>query len=205
MKKYMTVEKYARTELEIKKSRFIASVKPVATEEEAKEFILQIKTEFKDASHNVFAYQVGLKNKIQRMSDDGEPQGTSGPPVLEVIKKEGLTNVVIVVSRYFGGTMLGAGGLIRAYGQTAKHGIDSAAIVERGLYQKIIMTVDYQQFGAVQHFLAENNHNVEDTEYTDVVKLTLYIFVEAVGQFKAKIIEFTNGNVELEQLGEFWR
>ncbi|MDW7675265.1 MAG: YigZ family protein, partial [Bacillota bacterium] len=107
MNRYLTTKQFARTELEVKKSRFIASVKPVASEEAAKEFISTIQSEFKDATHNVYAYQVGLKGEVQRMSDDGEPQGTSGPPVLELIKKEGLTNVAIVITRYFGGIMLG--------------------------------------------------------------------------------------------------
>ncbi|MGF7184366.1 putative YigZ family protein [Desulfitispora alkaliphila] len=204
MESYLTVKKYARTEIEIKKSRFIASVAPVDTEEEAKDFVDKLKKEFKDATHNVHAYQVGLKGEIQRMSDDGEPQGTSGPPVLEVIKKEGLTNVVIVVTRYFGGIMLGAGGLIRAYGQAAKCGIDASGIVRRGLYENIELALDYQQLGAVQHYLTQQGFEVEETDYSHVVKLYLKVLVSEVDDFHSQVIEFTNGQMKIELLGQEW-
>lgn len=204
MNYYLTIKKQARTELEIKKSRFITTVKPVATEEEAKAFISDIQSEFKDATHNVYAYQVGLKGEIQRMSDDGEPQGTSGPPVLEVIKKEQLTNVAIVVTRYFGGIMLGAGGLIRAYGQAAKLGIEAGQIVERGLFEKVTITVSYQLWGTVQHFLNQQEYAVDEPIYEADVKVMVYIKIEEVAEFKGTITDLTNGQVLTDQLGTVW-
>jgi len=116
---YKTVSKEGTAEIVEKKSRFIASVKPVSTEEEALEFVSQVKAKYRDARHNVYAYVV-TENNISRFTDDGEPSGTAGAPVLDVILKEGLTDVAIVVTRYFGGTLLGTGGLVRAYGKSAK-------------------------------------------------------------------------------------
>ena len=122
LEQYKTVLEQGQQEIVEKKSRFIATVRPVKTEEEAKSFIEEIKKIYWNATHNVFAYQIGERNEIQRFSDDGEPQGTAGMPVLDVLQREDIKNTAIVVTRYFGGTLLGTGGLVRAYGKSAKEG-----------------------------------------------------------------------------------
>ena len=131
MIEYKTLAKAGSDEIIIEKSRFIGYCAPVSSEEEALEFIEKIKKKHYDATHNVFAYVVGLDNNIQRYNDDGEPSGTAGVPILEVIKKEDLRNVVIVVTRYFGGIKLGTGGLIRAYTKGAKIALDAGIIIKK--------------------------------------------------------------------------
>lgn len=127
-KKYKTIVRVAEAELTEKKSRFLAKVMPIETEEQARAFVEKIKKQYWDASHHVFAYRLGREGALQRFSDDGEPQGTAGRPVLGVLEKEEVCNAIVVVVRYFGGTLLGTGGLVRAYGKAAKAGIDAAGI-----------------------------------------------------------------------------
>jgi len=146
---YKTVYKYAQAEIEEKKSRFIASVKPVNSAAEAVDFINIFKTKYWDATHNVYAYHIGGNNIVQRYSDDGEPSGTAGIPVLEIIKKMELEDLAIVVTRYFGGTQLGASGLIRAYGKSAAAGIEAAQIIFNKLCERLIITVEYFIFVSV--------------------------------------------------------
>ena len=152
-KVYKTTFAYGEAETIINKSRFIGYSMPINSEEEALEFIDKIKTKHRDATHNVYAYVFGKDSNTQRFSDDGEPSGTAGIPALEVIKKENLRNVVVVVTRYFGGTKLGAGGLIRAYTKGAKIGLDSGIIVDMILHVKIKIRVDYTLYGKVEHYL----------------------------------------------------
>ena len=137
MSTYKTLHEFGMDEIIIEKSTFIGYAKPIKTEEEAIEFVNEIKKKHKDATHNVWAYTVGKTMNIQRYSDDGEPQGTAGIPTLEVIKKEDLRDVVVVVTRYFGGVKLGAGGLVRAYTKGAKIGIDAAKVIEKVMYKKL--------------------------------------------------------------------
>ncbi|HOQ06313.1 MAG TPA: YigZ family protein, partial [Clostridiales bacterium] len=132
-KDYLTVSKEAVAEIEEKKSRFIATVRPVSSEQEAQDFINRLKARYWDATHNVYAYYICAGNVVQKFSDDGEPSGTAGLPVLEAIKKTGVQDVAVVVTRYFGGTLLGASGLVRAYGRSAALGIDAAGIVRKML------------------------------------------------------------------------
>jgi len=129
-KEYKTVLNHAVYEIDEKKSRFIASVKPVSTEDEAIRFINDLKSKYWDATHNVYAYTIGKNDEVQKFSDDGEPSGTAGKPVLETIKSKGIKNVLVVITRYFGGTLLGAGGLIRAYSESASLGLDKAGIIK---------------------------------------------------------------------------
>ena len=129
MQAYKTIATSETVEIIEKKSKFIAHVFPVQTQEEAEGHIQKLKKQYWDAAHNCYAYQLGEKSEIQRFSDDGEPQGTAGKPILEVLKGENLTNVLVVVTRYFGGTLLGTGGLVRAYGRTAKEGVIKANII----------------------------------------------------------------------------
>ena len=151
LKKYKTILEEAEGEIVEKKSRFIATVRPVKTEDEARAFIEEMKKKYWNATHNVFAYQIGERNELQRFSDDGEPQGTAGMPVLNVLKGEDVKDTAVVVTRYFGGTLLGTGGLVRAYGKAAKEGLLSAGIVEMVLYRKYVVTAEYTDSGKVQY------------------------------------------------------
>lgn len=196
---YFTVKGSAVAEFQEKKSVFIGYIKRVTTEDEAKAFVAEIKGQHKEATHNVYAYVVGENKGIQRYSDDGEPQGTAGIPVLEVIKKNDLTDVAVVVTRYFGGILLGGGGLIRAYSKGAAVAVEEAGIVEKvkGVYLKF--TLDYDLIGKIQYLCGTNNWHIEDTIYTD--KVDLFMFAEVVEKEKiiSAFVEATNGKVITEE------
>jgi len=200
-KEYKTVLHGACAEIEEKKSRFIATVKPVATEEEAIEFISSMKTKYWDATHNVYAYYIGGKNVVQRFSDDGEPSGTAGMPVLEVIKRMGVQDVAVVVTRYFGGTLLGASGLIRAYSKSASAGLEAATVIRRQLCIVINVIVEYTIFGKIQSMLIAEGYAVKDTIYGQDVEIIVYVPVDDVDKFTALIIEATNDRA-LVEVGE---
>ncbi|SFL63834.1 uncharacterized protein, YigZ family [Paenibacillus sp. 1_12] len=168
---YKTVRGPGVDEMVIKKSRFIGHARPVASEEEAVRFIESIKQQHKLANHNCSAYMVGQRDEIQKQSDDGEPSGTGGRPILEVIKNQGLKNVAVVVTRYFGGIMLGAGGLIRAYTDGAVIGIAAAVPVYQVLHREIRVEIDYTWHGKVENELRGRKVLVEDTLFTDKVTL----------------------------------
>ena len=174
MKTYKTLHGFGSDEYIVEKSTFIGYAKPIKSEEEAVEFINEIKKKHKDATHNVWAYTVGETMNIQRYSDDGEPQGTAGIPTLEVIKKEDLRDVVVVVTRYFGGIKLGAGGLVRAYTKGAKVGIEAAQIIEKVKYKEVGITIDYNQIGKVQNEIMNMGYTIKDTLYTDKVQIIVY-------------------------------
>ncbi|KPU45005.1 IMPACT family member YigZ [Oxobacter pfennigii] len=178
MKEYLTILKEDQDEYIEKKSRFICTVKPVLTEIEAQDFIRSINEKCKDATHNCYAYIVTENVEIQRANDDGEPQGTAGLPILEVIKKEGLTNICVVVTRYFGGILLGAGGLVRAYSQAARKGIHKAGICRMAPYSRLKAIVNYTLYGKIQNSMSAMGNNIINVEYSDVV--TMYIRVKSV-------------------------
>lgn len=192
---YLTVKTTAEDRFEEKKSLFIGYIKRVTTEEEAKEFVASIKSKHKDATHNCWAYAVGEKLNIQRYSDDGEPQGTAGIPILEVIKKNGITDCAIVVTRYFGGILLGAGGLTRAYTKGAAIAIKASGIVEKVRGLRIGLSMNYDLLGKVQYICGENNWHIEDTEYTDEVKLYILADIETSEVIVKELIERTNAKV----------
>lgn len=196
---YFTVKGSAVSEFQEKKSIFIGYIKRVTTEDEAKEFVAEIKGKHKEATHNVYAYVVGENKGIQRYSDDGEPQGTAGIPVLEVIKKNDLTDVAVVVTRYFGGILLGGGGLIRAYSKGASTAIEEAGIVEKVKGVNLKFTLDYDLIGKIQYLCGTNNWHIEDTIYTD--KVDLFMFAEVVEKDKiiSAFVEATNGKVIVEE------
>lgn len=178
-------------EFEIKKSKFISHVKNVESEESAREFIQQIKKKYFDATHNCSAWIIGDK---QKSNDDGEPGGTAGNPILESIKKNNLTNICIVVTRYFGGIKLGAGGLIRAYSHAASLAISVAKIIEMKTFQKISLTLEYNFLATVENYLRNKNIRVENADYADVVTLEIFILPEQVENFLADITELTAAN-----------
>ncbi len=197
LKTYRTVEQLGQAEIVIEKSTFIGYAKPVSNEEEALAFIQEIKKKHRNATHNVPAYVLGEHNEIQRCNDDGEPSGTAGVPVLEVLKKEDLRDVAVVVTRYFGGIKLGAGGLVRAYTRGAKIALEAAKIITKVLYQVIIVTVDYTMLGALQNQLRLNQYDTKDIVYDELVHLHVWVEQDDVANFKAQIIEWTNGRAVL--------
>lgn len=199
---YKTIGGYGVDEVIINKSRFIGYSMPVSNEEEALQFIEEISTKHKDATHNVYAYVIGEESNIQRFSDDGEPSGTAGIPALEVLKKEDLRNVVVVVTRYFGGIKLGGGGLIRAYTRGAKIAIDAGKIVDMTLHHKLKINIPYTLYGKVENFLMSNGYTPEETKYDVDVVIYLYVNKHQVDDFTNEIVNLTNGNVEIEYSGE---
>ena len=192
---YITIRDFGEDRFEEKKSEFIGYAKRVESEEEAKEFINEIKSMHKQATHNCSAYVIGEKTNIQRYSDDGEPQGTAGIPILEVMKKSNVTDCAIVVTRYFGGILLGAGGLTRAYTKGASIAIKSAGIVEKVNGLKLSFELDYDLFGKVQYICGQNSWHIEDTEYTDKVVVHILCEESISDTIESEIIESTNGKV----------
>ena len=199
---YFTVKDQSKAEFKEKKSIFIGQVKRVETEDEAKEFIQKIKSEHKEARHNVYAYIIGENRMIQRYSDDGEPHGTGGIPMLEVLKKSDLTDVVVVVTRYFGGILLGTGGLARAYSKGASLAIKEAGIVEKVKGISLEIVIEYDLLGKLQHVCAESNTHIEDIEYTDKVKIKILCEFSNLEKFQSQITEVTSGKANFEQAEE---
>ncbi|MDO4534217.1 MAG: YigZ family protein [Clostridium perfringens] len=194
---YITVKKTTSDSFEEKKSEFIGYIKRVTTEEEAKEFVSEIKSKHKDARHNCWAYMIGQNKNIQRYSDDGEPQGTAGIPILEVIKKNDLTDCVVVVTRYFGGILLGASGLTRAYTKGAVIAINASGTVKKVLGLRVSIDVDYDLYGKIQYLCGENNWHIEDTEFTDKVKIYILAEKSESENIKLQITESTNGKANI--------
>ncbi len=200
--KYRTIFSYGEDEIIINKSRFIGYAKPINSEEEAIDFIEEIKEKHRDATHNVYAYVFGENSNIQRFSDDGEPSGTAGIPALEVLKKEDLRNVVVVITRYFGGIKLGGGGLIRAYTKGAKIGVDAGVIVDMVLHREISFQVDYNQYGKIENFLMTNEYITNDVVFEDLVTISLYVAVDELEKFKNSITDLTSGNSIIAELDD---
>ena len=201
MSNYKTLHKFGVDEYIVEKSTFIGYAKPIKTEEEAIEFINEIKKKHKDATHNVWAYTIGENMNIQRYSDDGEPQGTAGIPTLEVIKKEDLRDVVVVVTRYFGGIKLGAGGLVRAYTKGAKVGIEAGIVIEKVKYSEVKIKIEYTQLGRIQNEIMNLGFKVKDTIYSEDVELIVYVRNEEAKSLMDRIIDITSGTAD-ESLGE---
>ena len=202
LKKYKTILNQAEAEIVEKKSRFIATVRPVKTEEEARSFIDEMKKKYWNATHNVSAYQIGDRNEIQRCSDDGEPQGTAGKPVLDVLIGENIKNTAVVVTRYFGGTLLGTGGLVRAYGKSAKEGILSAGIAEMILYRKFSIVTDYPTSGKIQYEVLQDGHIIHDTIYTENVEFIVLVEIDYAENFYNKMIDISNGKAEITSIND---
>lgn len=199
---YRTVHKYGKDEIIINKSRFIGHAMPIENEDDALEFIGKIKSEYRDATHNVYAYVLGEDNNIQRFNDDGEPSGTAGIPVLEVIKKENLRKVVVVVTRYFGGIKLGAGGLIRAYTKGAKIGLEAGIIVDKIPHRKIKIRINYTSYGMIENFLNQGGYIIDNIEYDDGVNIYVYIEHKDLEAFTIKINNLTSGTAIIEHLDD---
>lgn len=200
-KAYKTIFKYGQDEIIINKSRFIGYAMPIEMEEDALEFIEDIKRQNRDATHNVYAYVVGETSNIQRFSDDGEPSGTAGIPVLEVIKKEELRNVVVVVTRYFGGTKLGAGGLIRAYTKGCKIALEASKITHMIPHIKLKISIDYTAYGKIENYLINRDYIVDDSIFEEKVNIYLYVNKDEIDNFNKEIMNLTSGDVEISEIG----
>lgn len=202
---YKTVARQAEAEQVIEKSRFIGYIKPVESREEAEAFIKEIKILHRSATHNVPAYIIGDKSQLQWASDDGEPSGTSGAPMLHMIAEEGITNVVIVVTRYFGGVKLGTGGLVRAYTGTARLALGEAGLCEVKELDLLKFKLDYTYFGKIQNMEQSGEFRIRDSVFEDVVSLTLETDPEHTDSLIKQLSELTGGacngeNVIIEKI-----
>lgn len=195
--KYKIVYKGGEGEIVEKKSRFIAYVKPVNSEEEAAVFIESIKKKNWDARHNCSAVVIGEHNEFTRCNDDGEPSSTAGKPMLEVLINEGIHNVAVVVTRYFGGILLGTGGLVRAYQAAVKAGINASVIAEKQKGVRYVVNTDYNGIGKIQYIAASMDLFVADTKYTEEVEMELMIADELEDAFMKKVTEGTNGRAKI--------
>lgn len=180
-----------------KKSRFIATVRPISSEEEAVAFIAEMKKKYWDARHNCSAFVLGDRSEISRCSDDGEPAQTAGRPMLDVLLGEDIHNVAVVVTRYFGGVLLGTGGLVRAYQQATKAGLAESVIIDKKEGRKLSIGTDYTGLGKLQYLIAQKELITIDTIYTDQVELLLMVPVEMQEEVEKEIIETTSGNARI--------
>ena len=192
---YKTIKEDGRVQEEIKKSRFICSVKRVETEEEARAFIASVKKEHYRASHNCSAFIVGEAGQIKRSSDDGEPSGTAGIPILTVLEKQDLTNLCLVVTRYFGGIKLGAGGLIRAYAGSASLALKELGLVQVKEQVGLLLTLSYSQYQDLPNFLKQEKLEEYDPEFTDQVTCKLFVDPDQESAVKERLTEFFQGKV----------
>lgn len=198
LSQYKTVYSGGEDEIIEKKSRFIATVKPVKSEEEAIAFIESLKKKYWNATHNCSAYVIGEHFQIQRCSDDGEPSGTAGKPMLDVLLGEEIHDTAVVVTRYFGGTLLGTGGLVRAYQSSTKAGLAASTVITKMHGYKISIQTDYTGLGKIQYILGQRGLTILNSEYTDKVVLDVLLPEEFVKQVMAEITEGTNGQAVME-------
>ena len=199
---YNIIEQGGSGEVEEKKSRFIANVSPVETEEEALSYIEMMKKKYWDARHNCYAYVIGERAQLVRFSDDGEPSGTAGKPILEVLLGMEVRNAVIVVTRFFGGTLLGTGGLVRAYTQAAQEGM-AASVVRRMRYgTQLHIITDYNGIGRIQYLLGMLKIVIEEPVYTDVVTLKIKVPYEEESAVRKEITEATAGRAQIEKIAD---
>lgn len=199
---YLTLRGPGRAEIVVKRSKFIATASPVAAEQDAQAFVDEIRREFWDATHNVYAFVVGEHNEIARSSDDSEPSGTAGRPVLEVIRREDVHYCVVVVTRYFGGTLLGAGGLVRAYSGAAREGLHAAGIARAQPMREVLFVIEYPMLGKVQNHLAETGIDVVNVDYTERVTIRVMVRSDALDLFAKAMTELLSGAFDPQVGGE---
>lgn len=204
MEAYKVVYQGGSGEIVEKKSRFIATVFPVETEEEAQRYIEETKKKYWDARHNCHAFVLGSQGELTRCSDDGEPSGTAGRPILEVLLGAGIRNVLVIVTRYFGGTLLGTGGLIRAYTQAAQAGLEASRIITRLPGRKLTITTDYNGIGRLQYIVSSKELPVLDVRYAENVVMELLAPLAECDSFVAAVTESTAGQAEIEQSDELY-
>ncbi|MGM0897791.1 MAG: YigZ family protein [Bacillota bacterium] len=194
---YITIGASASAEILINKSRFIGFAARAESEAEAIAFIDSIKLKHRQATHNCSAYLIGEHDSIQKANDDGEPSGTAGVPMLEVLKKQGLKDTVLVVTRYYGGIKLGGGGLIRAYGKSATEAIAAAGVVERRLHHLMKVSIDYTWLGKIENEVRQSDYPLAGIDYSDAVELAIHVPVEKEASFMEWMNELTNGQAAI--------
>lgn len=199
---YRTVNNYGESEIVIQKSRFLTYVKRTETEEEAIDFINEIKKMHHTATHNCSAYLIGEHDDIQKANDDGEPSGTAGVPMLEVLKKQELKDTTVVVTRYFGGIKLGSGGLIRAYGRATTEGIAATGTVERKLHHLMRVAIDYTWLGKVENEVRQSPYPLKEITYTEGVELYLYVPIAEETSFVEWMTELTSGQSNISSVAQ---
>lgn len=199
--KYNIAYSGGENEITEKKSRFIAALLPVKSEEEALLFIESMKKKYRDAAHNCYAYVIGDQHQITRCSDDGEPSGTAGKPMLDVLLGEDIHDIAVVVTRYFGGTLLGTGGLIRAYTGAVKAGLNNCKIVMKCPGKKYTIQTDYNGLGKLQYLISQMELILLDTSYMDMVLITVLVPEEVCAAFAKKVTEVTAGKAVMQVLG----
>ena len=197
MEHYLMIKQDGEHEIIIDKSRFICQAKRVYTDTEAMDFIKQVKKKHYNATHNCSAYVIGDLSEIQKANDDGEPSGTAGIPMLEVLRKQNLKNCVVVVTRYFGGIKLGAGGLIRAYGKSVSEALKDLGIVERKTMKTMFINTDYTLLGTIQNRLETTDYLLGQIHYTDKISIEVLISVDAEDEFITWMTDMTNGKVDI--------
>lgn len=180
-----------------KKSRFIATVRPISSEEEATDFINEMKKKYWDARHNCSAFTIGEHHETCRCSDDGEPSQTAGRPMLDVLLKEDIHNVAVVVTRYFGGTLLGTGGLVRAYQKATQEGLAASQVIDRREGKELRIGTDYTGMGKIQYLLGKRNLPILDTVYTEKVELSVLVPIEETASLEKEIVEATNATADI--------
>ncbi len=203
MAEYKTVSGFAMDEFVEKKSRFIGHIAPVSSEEEAIGFINEMRSKYRDATHNVYAYSL-RENQIKRASDDGEPQGTGGVPVLNVLSGKELVDVCCVVTRYFGGTLLGVGGLVRAYTEGAKLAVNAAKIKLMAESADLSVSLDYSLYGKLEHYINEHEILVISSDFGEGVKVTVRLRQEGIAVFESDITELTSAKAKIETVAKGW-
>ena len=199
---YYTAKKTAICEINIQKSRFIGYIRRISTEDEAKSVIEAVSKEHWKANHHCFAYCIGDDNHLQKASDNGEPSGTAGVPILEVIKKRQLRDTLIIVTRYFGGIKLGAGGLIRAYSKAASTAIEASGIVERLPMKLFSVTIDYSLYGTIENVIRDTMYLIRDTQFTENVTIKVAVRSEQIDRFLEWITNISNGACVVEEQEE---
>ncbi len=198
LKQYKTVYQGREDEIIEKKSRFIATVRPVHSEEEALAFIEEMRKKYWNATHNCFAYVIGEQFQVQRCSDDGEPSGTAGKPMLDVLLGEEIHDVAVVVTRYFGGTLLGTGGLVRAYSGATKAGLEASLVITKKHGQKLSVGTDYTGLGKIQYILGQRGITILNSVYSDKVDLEVLLPEDDIKPIMDEIREGTNGQATME-------
>ena len=196
---FLTIKENGEHEIIIKKSKFIATLARVVSTEEANDFIRKISKKYRDATHNTFAYTIGLHDDQVKASDNGEPSGTAGVPELKALQLMKLKNVAVVVTRYFGGIKLGAGGLIRAYSNSVTEAVQKIGVVKRVLQQELIFSVAYNRFDEVDHYLKENKVFISNTEYGVDVKISVFLNEEDLNTFKNDLVNLLSGQVTFDK------
>lgn len=196
---YKTVYEGGEGELVEKKSRFIATVRPVKTEEEANQFVEEMRKKYWDARHNCWAFILGERQEFKRCSDDGEPSQTAGKPMMDVLTGAGLTDVAVVVTRYFGGTLLGTGGLVRDYSGAVQEGLKNSTVITKYLGVKLSVTTDYNGVGKLQYLFGQKEIPILSAEYTDKVVFTVLVESSRIQEIKKAITEATSATAQMEE------